>query len=66
MGTTLEKYILAIVTTEKNREKVGGGAPLFFAEDEEELQKTAFTLEKILDGMAHDLHNGVIIIVKHF
>jgi hypothetical protein len=32
---------------------------------EDELQKTAFMLEKILDASAHDLKNGSIIIVDH-
>ncbi len=64
MGTTIEKYIIAIVTI--NKEQVfNGGAPMFVAENEEQLQKTAFLLEKILDGMAHDLNNGTMIIVRH-
>lgn len=63
MGTAIENYILAVVTVD--REKVGGGAPIFFAETEEDMQKVAFLLEKILDGMAHDLKNGTMIIVRH-
>lgn len=66
MGTILEKTILAVVTTKENREKVGGGAPIFLADDEKEMQSTAFYLEKIIDGIAHDLHNGTMVIVKHF
>ncbi len=64
MGTTLEKIILAVVTI--HRDKVGGGAPVFYAKDEDEMQQISFQLEKILDGMAHDLQNGTMIIVKHF
>ncbi|MBO8170679.1 MAG: hypothetical protein H0Z33_02190 [Bacillaceae bacterium] len=64
MGTSLEKYILAVITMDP--QKVSGGAPIFYAENEDEMQKTAFTLEKILDGMAHDVKNGTMIIVKHF
>jgi hypothetical protein len=63
MGTTIENYILAVVST--SREKVGGGAPIFFVNTEEELQQFSFLLEKILDGMAHDLKNGTMIIVRH-
>jgi hypothetical protein len=55
--------ILAIVTTD--RDKVGGGAPIFIVQDETESQKTAFLLEKILDASAHDLKNGTMILVKH-
>lgn len=64
MGTTIEKIILAIVTT--NRDQVlAGGTPTFLASNQEELQRTAFLLEKILDGMAHDLENETMIIVRH-
>ena len=64
MGTTIEKIILAIITT--NKELVlGGGAPVFMAENQEQMQRTAFLLEKILDGMAHDLENEAMIIVRH-
>ncbi|UKS30617.1 hypothetical protein LOZ80_17405 [Paenibacillus sp. HWE-109] len=55
--------IVAIVTLTK--EKVGGGAPIFIVDREEDLQKTSFSLEKILDANAHDLKNGTMILVKH-
>jgi hypothetical protein len=56
--------IMAIVTTDEKKVH-GGGAPTFYAGEAEEMQKTAFTLEKILDATAHDLKNGVIILVNH-
>ncbi|MDF2713319.1 MAG: hypothetical protein K0R28_244 [Paenibacillus sp.] len=55
--------ILAVVSTK--REKVGGGAPIFIVETEKEQQDVAFLLEKILDGNAHDLKNGTLILVNH-
>jgi hypothetical protein len=55
--------IVAVVTTD--RQKVGGGAPIFIVSDEEERQKVSFTLEKILDCMAHDLNDGTMILVRH-
>lgn len=55
--------ILAVVSTK--RERVGGGAPIFIVETEEEQQAVAFVLEKILDGNAHDLKNGTMILVDH-
>jgi cell wall assembly regulator SMI1 len=55
--------IVAIVTTD--REKVGGGAPIFIVKDEAERQKVAFSLEKMLDCIAQDLNNGIMILVKH-
>jgi len=64
MGTTIQNYILAIVTIDENKVN-GGGAPIFVANNEEQLQRTAFLLEKILDGMTHDLENGTVIIVRH-
>lgn len=64
MGTTIEKAILAIVTL--NKEQVGGGAPIFYATNAEELQQLSFTLEKILDAMTHTLNEQTTILVKHF
>ncbi|MCC2684880.1 MAG: hypothetical protein K0R75_1779 [Paenibacillaceae bacterium] len=56
--------ILAVVALDDSKVK-GGGASTFYVSGEEELQKTAFMLEKILDASAHDLKNGSIIIVDH-
>jgi hypothetical protein len=64
VGVSLEKTILAIITTQ--RDGVSGGAPIFFAKDKEALQKISFTLEKILDGIAHQVNEETMIIVKHF
>jgi hypothetical protein len=55
--------IVAIVTLHKDR--VAGGAPIFVVQDESELQKLSFLLEKTLDTMAHDLKNGTIVLVQH-
>lgn len=55
--------IVAVVSVHAGR--VGGGAPLFIAADERQLQETSFLLEKILDASAHDLKNGTIILVDH-
>lgn len=64
MDITLEKYILAIVTN--SREKIiASGTPVFITGSDDEMQRTAFLLEKILDGIAHDLENGTLIIVRH-
>ncbi|MBD0380609.1 capping complex subunit for YIEGIA [Paenibacillus sedimenti] len=55
--------IVAVVTMDK--EKVGGGAPIFIVNDAEQQQKVSFSLEKILDATAHDLKNGTMILVRH-
>lgn len=57
--------IMAVVATEANRQTVAGGAPIFIANDADHQQKVAFKLEKILDASAHDLENGIVILVKH-
>ncbi|WP_459501530.1 capping complex subunit for YIEGIA [Bacillus sp. C1] len=59
----LESYILAVITT--TREKFAGGAPLFICESDEEMEFVANNLEAILDGIAHRLQENVYIIVKH-
>ncbi|WP_139489188.1 capping complex subunit for YIEGIA [Brevibacillus dissolubilis] len=55
--------IMAIVTMEK--ENIAGGAPIFAVKSPDELQKTAFTLEKILDAMVHQINEKTLVIVRH-
>lgn len=59
----MPSQILAVITTKK--EKVAGGAPIFIESDKEQLQQTAFTLEKILDAMVHEISEDTLIIVRH-
>jgi hypothetical protein len=56
--------IIAVVTLDATKVK-GGGAATFYVNGPDELQETAFMLEKILDASAHDLKNGTIVIVDH-
>ncbi|MCG9967709.1 hypothetical protein L9W92_06535 [Pelotomaculum terephthalicicum JT] len=55
--------ILAVITL--NMEEVSGGAPIFFAGDEEKQEKMARYLSKMLDATVHDLENGTLVIVRH-
>lgn len=55
--------ILAVISL--NKDLVSGGAPIFFARNEEEMETVAGYLEKILDAMVHDLGNGTYIVVRH-
>ncbi|MDD4335660.1 MAG: hypothetical protein PHY77_08660 [Desulfotomaculaceae bacterium] len=55
--------ILAVIAL--NKELVSGGAPIFFARNEEEMEKVAGYLSKILNAMVHDLGNGSYIVVRH-
>lgn len=61
---TLNKCILAVVTT--NPGKVSSGSiPTFYCESDEELERIASLLTRITNGMVHDLGNGVYILVRH-
>ncbi len=62
-GGVMENRIMAVVTL--NMDIVAGGAPIFFARNQEEQVKMARYLARTLDAMVHDLENGVYIIVKH-
>lgn len=63
MSEQVQKPILAIITT--SRDQVGGGAPIFYCQSEEEQQQVAFTLERCLDATIHEITPSVLILVKH-
>lgn len=66
METDITNTILAVVTLEENRDKVsGGGAPIFFCRDQDELQEVTMLISRLTMSMVHDLKNGVYILVKH-
>ncbi|KAF0994733.1 capping complex subunit for YIEGIA [Geobacillus sp. TFV-3] len=60
---THEKMILAVITM--NGGGVAGGAPIFICQTKEEMEQIAANLEAILDGIAHEVAEGLLIIVKH-
>lgn len=55
--------IVAVIAVDK--EQIAGGAPIFIVRSREEQERVAFSLEKIMDATAHDLKNGLMIIVDH-
>ncbi|WP_210365524.1 hypothetical protein [Bacillus sp. REN3] len=59
----LDKFILAIITT--NPQKTPAGAAVFHCDTREEMETLATNLEAILDGIAHALTEELYIIVKH-
>jgi hypothetical protein len=59
----LEKYILAVVTT--NPLKAPVAAAVFHCNSKEEMENISGNLEAILDGIAHALTDEIYIIVKH-
>ncbi|MDB5083127.1 MAG: hypothetical protein JWN30_13 [Bacilli bacterium] len=63
MSQTIENIILAVVTTEVDR--TAGSGPIFIVKDEAELQQVCFNLENVLDGMAHEVRPGTMVIVRH-
>ena len=59
----IEKVILAVITT--NPSAIEGGAPTFICESRKEAEDIAANLEAITDGIAHQLSEDLLIIVKH-
>lgn len=59
----IEKFILAVVTT--NKDKVPVAPVVFHCDTIEEMNDFGANLEAILDGIAHKLSEEVYIIVKH-
>ncbi|MBP2240690.1 hypothetical protein J2Z40_001249 [Cytobacillus eiseniae] len=59
----LEKYILAVITT--NPSKIPAAPAVFSCDSKEEMESIAGNLEAILDGIAHALNDELYVIVKH-
>ncbi|NLM53256.1 MAG: hypothetical protein GX197_10615 [Firmicutes bacterium] len=63
MEVSITKAILAAVTI--TRDERVTGVPVFYAESEEEMVEISVILSRVLEAVAHDMGNGVYIIVKH-
>ena len=63
MDITPTNQILAVITT--SRDRVGGSAPIFYADSVSELEQMTVYLSRIFMAAIHDLGNEVYIIVKH-
>ncbi len=63
MSVEITGMILAAITTEPS--EVGGGMPIFYVQNTDELQSKAISLANILDGMVHEVTPNTLIIVKH-
>ena len=48
----INSYTLAVITTDKNM-NTSGGCPIFYANDDDDLQKKALLMAKCVDGMVH-------------
>ena len=62
MEVAIKKVILAAVTTE---DRSIGGIPVFYADNDAEKELIALTLSRVLEAVAHEIGNGVYILVKH-
>lgn len=54
----------AIFTVDKKKVK-DGNAPIFYAEDEEVMEKQASWFALMNNAVPHNLHNGVIVLVNN-
>lgn len=63
VDTDLKRDIVATVTLHSDR--VGGGAPIFLARDQRELEAIAAAIARVVIGMVHAVGEGTFIIVKH-
>lgn len=55
---------LALITTDKNMNAIGG-CPIFYADNDEELQNRAMLFAKCVSGMVHQITDEVLIVVRH-
>jgi len=61
--TTLDKFILAAITTNPNR--IPSGTTVFVCDDRKEMDLYVSSFEVILVGITHESTDDVYIIVKH-
>ena len=45
--------------------QIGGGCPIFYADNNDDLQKKAMLMSKCVGGMVHALTDNILIVVKH-
>lgn len=64
MDYGIKDSIVAVVTTNKN---VMGtpNSPVFFVNNEAEMDRTALLIAKTTGGMVHEIQGGTYIIVRH-
>lgn len=63
MNVGITDVTLAIITT--NKEMKSANIPVFYAENEKELQERGLIISKTMGGMVHDVYHGTLIVVKH-
>ncbi len=63
MNIGITDATLAIITM--NKDMKSSLFPVFYAENEKELQDRALIISKTMGGMVHDVLYGTLIIVRH-
>jgi len=59
-----DEEIIGIVITEEEEKWIGGETIIFKAKDQEQKNKMALTLGRILTATVHELPTGVYVLVK--
>lgn len=57
------EWILAVITTDPGYR--GAGAPVFYAKDQDELERMALHLSRVTLGSAHEVAPGTLVIMRH-
>ncbi|WP_366922350.1 hypothetical protein MFMK1_002802 [Metallumcola ferriviriculae] len=66
MEMELKQRILVLIVLEEARDRVSPGeAPTFYVNNKKEQDSLALVMSRTLMAMAHDLENGVYMLVKH-
>lgn len=60
----INSYTLAVLTTDKKMNVVGG-CPIFYANNDDDLQQKAMLMAKCVDGIVHQISDGVLIVIRH-
>lgn len=60
----INSYTMAVITTDKNM-NISGGCPLFYANDDDDMQNKALLVAKCMDGMVHQITEEILIVVRH-
>lgn len=65
MDSGLTNTILAVVVKAEQAHKVTGGAPIFIVDTDQELEEIGMLIARTTLSMAHQIAQGIRIIVKH-
>lgn len=61
---SMSDFTLSIITTNKNMTN-SGGCPIFYVDNDKELQEKSLLVSKCVGGMVHQIDENTLIVVKH-